>query len=944
MEQQIITENTVELEVQAVDQPLVSITESITSEAIHLDSTVDVKVVSEESAVLLVLTEGGSLYKYAVANGYSGTELEWMTELLDSKASVEFVVTTIANEQVAYAAALLALKTEVGDTYASNTHLSEVLAQRDLARAIDYQNLEAKINTDVQASYTSLIDVLATNNLAYTQAINTLTADLGLSESRIDNVEIAIVTEGQARAAAISNLSSTLNNRITAEIGTVQETIVTNEQATATRFVNLSTSFNNRFDAELIVINTAISTETNARASQIETLRVDFTSGLEAVLTEVNEVRIDISGNTSAISSLSGMVNNPTTGLVASFNRANQAYTLADNTAGSLAIIEGKVNNPITGLAATYTFVQQVEINASTNTATAINNLRNEITAPNAAWTANNTFIQSIDSKAGNALTNAANAQNKADTAFTNAGNAQTAANNANAELLAIASDAVLSKGEKPAVILNVTNILNEQAGITAEGVRYGISTQRTNYTNSINTLNTYLSGLSPSYSDTTQNTPIVAATFRQRFADVYSTRQILLDAIAAAAKVLADNAKTAADNAQGTANNAITIVTDLSNNLENTVSGYIAGNSLILEIQDDLEGNILATSTLSSTVTSLDGWKTNVASVQLQTHTNQLGTLESRAFIGVSATAGGKAVVAGLTVNSINYSLSFQGDIFELVNTSGVQQLYYDTAQAQWNFAGSLVAASFKTATSGYRVEMDGTSNFPIWYGQGTKNSSNGLFYTDKSGNVVMQNATMYNASIQGSLVTDSGTGIRTEIVDDGTYLIWIGSGAKTDSNAIFWIKRNQTGFISGEFFQGEIIETKFATYSSTANEAALATIYNHNSAGKTMEITGSGNVRARATGGDYSNLIFEASGTLYRSGFIVATVVAQVRGVYNVDLNRTEWFLNYPCTGISTGHGVGNQTAQYQVTFSLVSGSTPNFTYISKTATVKTFENKLE
>ncbi len=59
MEQQIIKENNVELEVRAVDQPLVSITESITAEAVHIDSTVDVKVVSEESAVLLVLTEGG---------------------------------------------------------------------------------------------------------------------------------------------------------------------------------------------------------------------------------------------------------------------------------------------------------------------------------------------------------------------------------------------------------------------------------------------------------------------------------------------------------------------------------------------------------------------------------------------------------------------------------------------------------------------------------------------------------------------------------------------------------------------------------------------------------------------------------------------------------------------------------------------------------------------
>lgn len=941
MEQQILLETETKLDVYTNEQPLVSISEPIQTEVVALSIEEDVKVIQEESAVLLVLTEGGSLYKKAVQDGYSGTELEWMTELLDSKASVQFVTTTVADSNSAYALALLALEASVGNTYVSNTHLSEVIATRDLARALDKLNLEVKIESDIFASNQTLLETLVTSEQALSQSINNLDTQLGAFRSRVTTVELSISTETSARALAIQTLNSNLNGRIDSEIVTINQTFVDATGSFATQLNNVNTSFNNLLNSSISEVNTSISNESGARASQINTLRVDFTSGLSSVISTIQQVQIDIDGNTSAIDLVTGQVNNPTTGLNAAFTRANQAYTLADNTAGAFSVIEGKVNHPSTGLAATYSFAQQVLIDANNNTATSINSLRNEITAPNAGWTANNTFIQSINTTAGNALTNAANAQTTANTAITNAGNAQTAANTANTELAAISSDSVLSKGEKPAVVLNVTNILNEQAGITAEGLRYGITTARSNYTTAITNLTSYLSGLTPSYSDVTQNTPIVANTFKDRFADVYAKRQVLLDAIAAAAKVLADNAQTAANNAQGTANNALSIVTTLENNLESTVSGYIANNSLILEIQDDLAGNIQTTSTLSSTVTSLDQWKTNTASVQLTSYGNSIGQLESRAFIGVTSTVNGKATVAGLTVNSVNYSLSFQGNVFELVNTSGVQQLYYNTADGVWSFAGSLVAATFKTALLGYRAEMDGVSAFPFWFGTGTKNAGNGLMYVTTSGDVVLNNATL-----QGGLVTNSGSGTRGEYRDDGTYLIWLGTGSKTDVNATFYVKKNGTGFIKGDFFTGQIIETKFATDNSAGvNSPAYAVInWTHNSAGKTIEITGSGSTRGRATGGDYSNVILQATGTLYLAGTVIASTVTQVKGVYNLDLNRTEWFINYPLTGISTGHGAGLKSAEYQVIFELIGGSTPNFTYIQKTATVKTFENKLE
>lgn len=140
---------------------------------------------------------------------------------------------------------------------------------------------------------------------------------------------------------------------------------------------------------------------------------------------------------------------------------------------------------------------------------------------------------------------NATIAANKAESA-------QNSANAANAELANVASDNVLAMGEKSAVILDYNAIIDERAGIVASASNYSVSS--TAYTNAITALTTYLTGLTPAYIDLATNTPIVGATFRQKFADVYSTRQAIENAIAAQAKALAGAAQTAANAAANAA------------------------------------------------------------------------------------------------------------------------------------------------------------------------------------------------------------------------------------------------------------------------------------------------------------------------------------------------------------------------------------------------------
>ena len=119
---------------------------------------------------------------------------------------------------------------------------------------------------------------------------------------------------------------------------------------------------------------------------------------------------------------------------------------------------------------------------------------------------------------------------------------AQAAADAANAELANIASDSLLSPVEKPAVILDWQNIANADSGIQAQATALGITTELTAYQAAASALTTYLATLTTPvlWSDTSGNTTIVGTTFRTKFEDLYSTRQVLLNKIAQVASTLA--------------------------------------------------------------------------------------------------------------------------------------------------------------------------------------------------------------------------------------------------------------------------------------------------------------------------------------------------------------------------------------------------------------------
>jgi hypothetical protein len=132
----------------------------------------------------------------------------------------------------------------------------------------------------------------------------------------------------------------------------------------------------------------------------------------------------------------------------------------------------------------------------------------------------------------------------------------------ANNKLADIANDNKLTPADKQDTKKEWDVIVAEKLTIESQATTYGITTEKTNYVNSYNTLNTYIT---PLLSSLTTTSDIVGTTFRSNFKDYYDKKAILLKKITDSAKTLADNAQTAANNAATAAQNAQNSIDNLS-------------------------------------------------------------------------------------------------------------------------------------------------------------------------------------------------------------------------------------------------------------------------------------------------------------------------------------------------------------------------------------------
>lgn len=143
-------------------------------------------------------------------------------------------------------------------------------------------------------------------------------------------------------------------------------------------------------------------------------------------------------------------------------------------------------------------------------------------------------------------------AQEDATLAQQAANDAQEAANVANTLLSDLSNDDKITAVEKQSTKTEWDIIVGEKPDIEIQADTYGID--KTNYVNTYNSLNTYLT---PLLANLTTTSDILGSEFRLKFKAYFDAKTTLLGDISAKAKDLADQAKNAADNAASLASQA---------------------------------------------------------------------------------------------------------------------------------------------------------------------------------------------------------------------------------------------------------------------------------------------------------------------------------------------------------------------------------------------------
>jgi hypothetical protein len=192
-------------------------------------------------------------------------------------------------------------------------------------------------------------------------------------------------------------------------------------------------------------------------------------------------------------------------------------------------------------------------------------------------WAAAST-LNSLEATADAAYDAAAAAQTTATGAATNASSALST-------LATMRSNGYLDAAEKPALIKAYQAVYDEYPGIYGQGTSYGLTALRNAYESATDGLSGYLASLSPSWNDTTTDTPITPATDQATWAAYYSARQALLNAIAGEAGKRANWTQTSGRPISfrvGAVGNAASPPAGFATGLRNAETGAQVGNPVM--------------------------------------------------------------------------------------------------------------------------------------------------------------------------------------------------------------------------------------------------------------------------------------------------------------------------------------------------------------------------
>lgn len=223
------------------------------------------------------------------------------------KGEIARVDKAIATETQARSDAITEVKADLttleNSTNASVRRLDQAIADESSARAQAISGISAELgsvesdvdkNSDkieqAKASLQNASIALINNSIAQSKMSTVIEAKYRKGQTKtkaeIARIDTAIADETQARAEAIASLEANINENISAKITDISTALATHEASSAEKFVKISASFDD--------VNSSI-TEWSQAMSTAD----------EALSTKIDQLKVTVNGNTTAIETTS---------------------------------------------------------------------------------------------------------------------------------------------------------------------------------------------------------------------------------------------------------------------------------------------------------------------------------------------------------------------------------------------------------------------------------------------------------------------------------------------------------------------------------------------------------------------------------------------------------------------------------------------------------------
>lgn len=238
----------------------------------------------------LMVTHGGSVYRQAVEGGFVGTEVEWITSIFDSKASMEFVTQAFTDEREAWTKDLAEYKSQVGGTYATLTQLAQTSATAEEARSSLETRLTAQIDDTSTALNQTIDEAFADAENASASQVQNLRAEVQNNYATNERVNLVESNLTHSFAQSFQQLETNFENNYATNIQ-LQETFANASSAFTTAISELEANVENNY-----ATNTSVDTA--------------FANAEQAIAETENKLRAEVEDNYATIDSLNSVQNN----------------------------------------------------------------------------------------------------------------------------------------------------------------------------------------------------------------------------------------------------------------------------------------------------------------------------------------------------------------------------------------------------------------------------------------------------------------------------------------------------------------------------------------------------------------------------------------------------------------------------------------------------------